>query len=366
MNKQRGVMHFGLLNDHLCKVLDLRRSWRIGLTLFAVFATLMSSGCVGNHQFGRQPVEPAIVFRADQTDGAHYTVHEGDVLGRIAVLHDISLGALAAANDLAPPYRIYPGDTLSIPQSAASASVHASSSRPPKSMAPSQPNTDVVSNQLPIAVSLEPQRQGARYVVGAGESLATIASRYDLSLGDLVAANDIDAPYRIFPGEVLIVPPSEDMLQERARRPNEIRKQHVTEAPVPPLSSDGFRWPVQGPVVRTFKQNSAAGESGAINIAAPVGTVVRATNNGVVAFAGEALQRYGRMVMVRHANGYLSLYAHNRELLVKEGDAVYGGQAIAEVGNSGDVAEGQLRFELRKRMEPIDPERVLAGTMIIL
>lgn len=94
--------------------------------------------------------------------------------------------------------------------------------------------------------------------------------------------------------------------------------------------------------------------------------MVRATNNGVVAFAGEALQRYGRMIMVRHANGYLSLYAHNRELLVKEGDAVYGGQAIAEVGKSGDVAEGQLRFELRKRMQPIDPERVLAGTMIIL
>lgn len=59
VNKQRGVMHFRLLNDHLCKVLGLTRSW---LTLFAVFATLISSGCVGNHQFGRQPVEPAIVL----------------------------------------------------------------------------------------------------------------------------------------------------------------------------------------------------------------------------------------------------------------------------------------------------------------
>ncbi|MGI9450106.1 MAG: murein hydrolase activator EnvC family protein, partial [Geminicoccaceae bacterium] len=76
---------------------------------------------------------------------------------------------------------------------------------------------------------------------------------------------------------------------------------------------------------------------------------------------GEALRGYGQMILIRHAEGYVTLYAHNDALLVAEGDVVRRGQVIAEVGDSGDVGDSQLHFELRRGTEPIDPTKVLAG-----
>ncbi len=131
--------------------------------------------------------------------------------------------------------------------------------------------------------------------------------------------------------------------------------------PPPPLSADGFLWPIQGEVISTFEQNSAKGRSGGITIAARRGTPVLAADNGIVAYAGEALRGYGQMILLRHAEGYVTLYAHNDTLLVGEGEVVRRGQAIAEVGSSGDVIDTQLHFELRKGTEPIDPAKVLAG-----
>jgi murein DD-endopeptidase MepM/ murein hydrolase activator NlpD len=199
-------------------------------------------------------------------------------------------------------------------------------------------------------------------VVGPGESLSTIASKNDLTLAELVAVNAIEPPYHINPGQRLIIPASERELQQRARVVNEVRRQQAIDAaPSAPLSSDGFLWPVEGPLIRTFKENSAAGQSGAVNIDARVGTPVRATNNGIVAFVGEPLPRYGQMIVLRHAEGYVSLYAHTGVPLVEQGDSVSRGQVLTDVSSSGDVDEGQLRFELRKGLEPIDPVRVLAG-----
>jgi murein DD-endopeptidase MepM/ murein hydrolase activator NlpD len=132
-------------------------------------------------------------------------------------------------------------------------------------------------------------------------------------------------------------------------------------APAPPLSAEGFMWPVYGNLITTFEQRGSVGRSGGVNIAARKGTPVRASENGVVAYAGEALSGYGHLVMLRHAEGYVTLYAHNDAILVREGDVVQRGQTIAEVGDSGDVEESQLHFEVRKGKAPIDPTKFLAG-----
>jgi murein DD-endopeptidase MepM/ murein hydrolase activator NlpD len=196
-------------------------------------------------------------------------------------------------------------------------------------------------------------------VVGKGESLSAIAAQHGLRLGELVAANGIASPYRIRPGQSLIIPPTEaGRSQHVAAKPSE---DLVAIAPPPPLSADGFLWPVQGDVIGSFEENSGRGRSGGINIAARKGTPVRAADNGIVAYAGEALRGYGQMIMLRHAEGYVTLYAHNDALLVREGDVVERGQTIAEVGNSGDVIESQLHFELRKGTQPVDPTKILAG-----
>ena len=91
----------------------------------------------------------------------------------------------------------------------------------------------------------------------------------------------------------------------------------------------------------------------------PEGTPVKAAEDGVVAYSGNELKGYGNLVLVRHANGYVTAYANASELLVKRGDTVKRGQVIAKAGQSGDVASPQLHFEIRKGSTPVDPLQFL-------
>ena len=90
----------------------------------------------------------------------------------------------------------------------------------------------------------------------------------------------------------------------------------------------------------------------------PEGTPVKAAEDGVVAYAGNELKGYGNLVLIRHANGYVSAYANASELLVKRGDTVKRGQVIAHAGQTGNVSAPQLHFEIRKGSTPVDPTQV--------
>ena len=104
-----------------------------------------------------------------------------------------------------------------------------------------------------------------------------------------------------------------------------------------------------------FSATDGGTHNDGINIAAPLGTPVRAADNGVVVYAGNELRGFGNLLLVRHADGWVSAYAHCDALLVKRGDQVKRGQVIARVGQSGSVAAPQLHFELRKGAEAVDP-----------
>jgi murein DD-endopeptidase MepM/ murein hydrolase activator NlpD len=118
-----------------------------------------------------------------------------------------------------------------------------------------------------------------------------------------------------------------------------------------------FRWPARGRVISGF--GSRGGNGDGIAIAVPEGTPVKAASDGVVAYAGEELKGYGKLVLVRHDNGYVSAYAHNGELNVKRGEKVSRGQTIAKSGATGNVTSPQLHFELRKGSTPVDPTKYL-------
>ena len=116
----------------------------------------------------------------------------------------------------------------------------------------------------------------------------------------------------------------------------------------------GFIWPVQGRVIAKFGKTKNGRNEG-INIAAPEGAPVRAAADGVVAYAGNELKDYGNLILIRHKGGWVTAYAHNKELKVKRGDHVRQGQVIATVGRTGAVKTPQLHFELRKGATPVDP-----------
>jgi murein DD-endopeptidase MepM/ murein hydrolase activator NlpD len=104
------------------------------------------------------------------------------------------------------------------------------------------------------------------------------------------------------------------------------------ETPAPPIKADAtptFRWPVKGRVIAGFGPKPNGQQNDGINLAVPEGTPVKAAEDGVVAYAGNEFKGYGNLVLIRHPNGYVTAYAHAKELLVKRGDPVKRGQVIA-------------------------------------
>ena len=140
--------------------------------------------------------------------------------------------------------------------------------------------------------------------------------------------------------------------------PAQTLKNKVEENPVKntvssTIASDGtsFRWPAKGRIIAGFGKTGNEG----INIALPEGASVRAIEGGTVSYVGEEMKDFGKLVVIRHENGYVSVYAHNSDLLVKRGEKVSRGQVIAKSGRSGNVTTPQLHFEIRKGGTPVDP-----------
>jgi lipoprotein NlpD len=130
-------------------------------------------------------------------------------------------------------------------------------------------------------------------------------------------------------------------------------------APTPPAAKDAeedlnWLWPAAGPVASGFEE----GRSKGLAITGKAGDPVLAAADGRVVYAGSGLRGYGNLVIVKHNNTYLTAYAHNQTLLVKEDQVVRRGQRIAEMGAS-DADRVQLHFEIRRQGKPIDPAKLL-------
>ncbi len=207
-----------------------------------------------------------------------------------------------------------------------------------------------------------------RYVVMPGDTLSELALRFGLPMAELARRNGLRPPYRIYVGQVLrirsgrrrvvggpalrtVTAPAEELALARTRK--------AAKAKPPPLSGKGFLWPVRGKLIDTFGAKPDGRRNDGINIAAGAGTAVRAVENGIVVYAGSAVPAFGKMLIIRHAGGYLSTYAHNDALLVTVGDRVRRGQVIARVGATGNVSRPQLHFQLRAGRDPVDPRKFL-------
>jgi len=131
--------------------------------------------------------------------------------------------------------------------------------------------------------------------------------------------------------------------------------------PPPPRAGKTFLWPLRGRVISTYGEQGQGLHNDGLNIAAPRGTPIKAAENGVVAYAGNEIRGFGNLLLIRHAGGFMTAYAHADSLLVKRGDTVHRGQTIARVGQSGSVTEPQLHFEIREGSQPVDPQRYLGS-----
>jgi lipoprotein NlpD len=224
----------------------------------------------------------------------------------------------------------------------------------------------------------------ATYRVRKGDSLTVIAWRWGLDWRELAAWNDIRHPYTIYPGQRLRLQPGQNDSRSRASRSSagsvpkaKMQSTQPVRNPVPAprttgrkeLSSVGtakrdpgfvedlrWRWPVQGRLLSSY---AAADEKRqGIKIGGDQGRAITAAESGKVVYSGSGLIGYGRLIIIKHNNEFLSAYGHNRRLLVKEGDWVTKGDKIAEMGlaNGG---QPMLHFEIRRNGKPVNPMSLL-------
>jgi murein DD-endopeptidase MepM/ murein hydrolase activator NlpD len=210
----------------------------------------------------------------------------------------------------------------------------------------------------PSAAPLHPPGpRGSWYAVQAGDTVATIAARTGVPAEDLLEINGLAPGATLEPGRVLFV------LEPEGSGPA-AGATSATAAPPPlALAPDGpaapLRWPLEDPRMSSpFGARQGRVHEG-IDLAAPIGTSIRAAEAGQVLYSGDAVRGYGNMVVVQHAGDLLTVYAHNSVLLVHTGDKIAAGQEIALVGQSGRATAPHLHFEVRRGQVPQDPLRFL-------
>ncbi|MDN3453990.1 MULTISPECIES: peptidoglycan DD-metalloendopeptidase family protein [unclassified Psychrobacter] len=192
--------------------------------------------------------------------------------------------------------------------------------------------------------------------VQRGDTVSQIATRYRLSYRQIGAMNNLDSKYTIHSGQWLKLWQGSAAPQSQPTYTPPATQSQTPAYEVTANSTSGYEYPTSNKVTRNI--DPAAGNMG-MWFAGNVGDPVLASQSGTVLYSGNGLSEYGNLIMIRHSDNYITAYAHNSQLLVKEGDAVQRGQRIANMGSSGQTNQVGLEFQVRLNGNPIDPRSVL-------
>lgn len=285
----------------------------------------------------------SVTTDAREIAASSYTVSSGDTLSAIARSTGAGIAAIAAANDVAAPYVIRPGQVLSIPA-------------------------------------------GRYHEVRRGETGIAIARAYGVDWSRIATMNALEPPYILRVGQRVLLPSNAEVAamtrEERAAAFDLDIDDIITggepairadERPVAPvrtaraaLPADAavrspanftgrFGWPMTGPIVTRFGQAGSGQRSNGINIAGALGTPVLAAADGTVLYAGDDIQVHGGLVLISHGDGWITAYGNMEDLQVSRGQRVERGQMIARAGDTGLADQPQLHFEIRRNRQPVDP-----------
>lgn len=278
------------------------------------------------------------------------TIAKGDTVYGLSRKHNVPIREIIQNNNLHPPFTLKPGESL------------------------------VLSN--PRA-----------HKVRKGDTLYSIAKLHSVDVSALARRNQLKPPFTLSVDQQLMLPGSLSMKELEALTPTKAYKPPVTKstitAPKKPQStptkkqapqpqktthkkrsrpalkriytkpkartSSTFLRPLKGKIISSYGPLKNGTQNDGINIQAPLGTKVKAAENGVVVYRGKDIASYGNLVLVKHADGWVSTYAHLKDISVKRGATLKRGQVLGTVGKTGHVKTPQLHFELRKGRYPVNP-----------
>lgn len=354
---------------------------RRSMDCFAVLAmTLCLTSCLT--PTGKQKPVEVVAYGAKSGAGSTgmHTVLGGDTVYTVSKEYNLPLREIISLNNLSPPYHLNSGFRLKLP--------------PPN-----------------------------EYKVRAGDTLNGLSRMFNVSVSEMARLNNIPAPYVLKTGQVVRLPSPQPKLEEEfsanppppsfeqvsmplkvgsverevlapppgqdndkttpavvspqtsastsafppqpSAKPAEVQKvaavttPSVVSKPPPRVGNGKFMRPVDGKIVSGYGPKADGLHNDGINIKAARGAPVRAADNGVVAYVGSEMQGYGNLILIRHADRWMTAYAHMDKTLVKKGDIVKAGQSIGTVGSTGGVDSPQLHFEVRKGTQAMNPQTYL-------
>ena len=222
------------------------------------------------------------------------------------------------------------------------------------------------STKSPSAVVKKP----SHHKVLSGDTLYSISWNYNMDYKQVARWNNIREPYVIYPGQSirLTAPLAKKTVVKKTvpsntkpavkkpvvKKPEVVKKASKKEEPVKFARNINWQWPTKGKLIKSSSPISKKG----LDIAGKKGQLIKASGAGVVVYSGSGLLGYGRLIIIKHNEIYLSAYAHNSVLMVKEGDRVASGQQIAKMGQDSN-GQTLLHFEIRKNGSPVAPGKYL-------
>lgn len=297
------------------------------LSLMALMSALLLGGCssmmgtsvpVIERASAAKKVPTKVRGKEEDWRPQSYTVQKGDTLYGIALEYGFDYKEVAEWNDIGSPYTIRTGQQLKL----------------------TAPHSAVVATPLKTASAVESRQAGEEGLLKTQPK--ALRQPY---------TERVEKP-------ALAVAKTEVQAKPAPAEEKAVPDEKKDSAPTDDDERIEWAWPTAGKVVTGFNETSSAGKG--LDIGGKNGQPVLAAAPGKVVYSGSGLRGYGKLVIIKHNKTYLSAYAHNRQILIKEGQSVAKGQKIAEMGDS-DADQVKLHFEIRRLGKPVDPAKYLPG-----
>jgi murein DD-endopeptidase MepM/ murein hydrolase activator NlpD len=194
--------------------------------------------------------------------------------------------------------------------------------------------------------------KGVYHVVERHQTFYRICKTYGVNLKEVASLNGISDPSKIQTGQRIFIPGAKKLLKVEIYI-DDVTAEQGEKLKIAYKKLD-FIWPVQGKINDVFEEAESRRHQG-IDISSPLGTPIRASNAGMVIYSNNTIKGYGNLIVLRHSEEFVSVYAHNQVNLVEEGTWVEKGQIIGKVGQTGRATGPHLHFEIRKNKKAVDP-----------